>query len=665
MKFHLAFLFCLIILGHISYAQNMDYGKITLSDIALKKTTIDSNANAVVIKEFGESGLRVKSLEFNEGAGGKLYVHFDYQVKIKIFNKNGLKSGDVAIPRKLYRDGSEDEVIEIVGTTYNYVNGELQRSELDKKSITDENIDKSNAVTKFTLPNLKEGSIIEYHYRMNIPYLFNFKGWDFQSDIPKLHSRYVAYIPSIYNYHASLKGHKKLDSTKAEVFSDCIRIFGKTYDCSRLTYMMKNVSAFVKEEHMTAAENFRSAIHYELSDYFDQITIGKKILSQTWKDVDRELAAADYFGGQMKQAALFERLLPGILNGITDSLGKANAVYDYIRKTIKPNGFNGISGDNNVKKALREHLGSSGEINLALIAGLKAAGLDVEALILSTRSNGALTTLYPVLSEFNYVVAKVNIGENSYLLDASQPFLPFGLLPHQCMNGKGRVINLKKASYWFPVKASQRESTTYQLDAELTDDGNMKGKLTIFSNGYAALEKREQIAGAASLDAYVAQVRKSMPKLDIVKYKVINIDSLDNSLQEEYEIMVKALDNTSGQTFFNPFLAHSVNKNPYHLNERAYPVDLGSAKEVRTSVRIKLPEKFEMAEHPKDLSVVLADNGGRYIFKTSSEKDAFSFNEVLQLNKAVYPPEDYVALKEFYSRIIDLQKTNVVIKKTM
>jgi hypothetical protein len=665
MKHHLMLLLSLSLLANISNAQNFEYGKINANDIALKKTAIDSSANAVMIREFGASAMRVKSLDYSEGAGGKLYIDFEYHVKIKIFNKNGFKTGNVVIPRKIYREDEEDEIVEISGTTYNYVNGSLERSELDKKNIIDEKVDKLNAVTKFTLPDLTEGCIIEYKYRIHKPYLLKFQGWDFQSDIPKLHSQYIAYIPSIYNYNSSLKGNRKLDSTKTEVYSGCIRIFGQPYDCSRLIYTMKNIPAFVEEEHMSAAENFRSAIRYELSDYYDQRRLERKNLAKTWKDVDHELAEAGYFGGQMKQSHIFEKLIPEILNSVTDSMGKANAVYDYIRKNIKPNGASGIFGDNNIRKALQEHSGNTAEINLALIAALKAAGLDTEALILSTRDNGILTTLYPVLSEFNYVVANVRIGKNNYLLDASQPCLPFGLLPHQCMNGKGRVVSLKKASYWFPVKASQKESTMYQLDGELNSEGTMKGLLSIVSNGYAALTRRQQIARAASIEAYVRQLGEQMPGLSIVKHKVTNIDSLNNSLQEDYEIVAKAFDKSAIQTIFNPFIANSISKNPYSLKERSYPVDLGLAREVRLSARIKLPEKFEIADQPKDLSIVLADNGGKYIFKTSPEKDIFAYSEVFQLNKVVYSSDDYLALKEFYNRIIELQKTNVIIKKSI
>src|SRR5690606_1664378 len=147
-----------------------------------------------------------------------------------------------------------------------------------------------------------------------------------------------------------------------------------------------------------------------------------------------------------------------------------------------------------VKNALERRSGNIGDINLALIAGLRAAGLDGEAVILSTRDNGIVNDLHPVLSDFNYVVAKVNIGDAYYLLDASDPLLPFGLLPLHCINGKARVINLKEPSYWIVPESSQKSTTQYTLTAKLDIDGVLRGQLTTTSYGYAAWRKRKELA---------------------------------------------------------------------------------------------------------------------------------------------------------------------------
>jgi len=639
------------------YAQDFEYGKITGSDVELKNTRLDSNANAMVIKEFGTASVQL------DNATGKTYIDFVYHVRIKIFNKEGFNHGNIIIPLRIYRDG-EDELKELKATTINFTDGKLVITDLDKKKVFTEKKNKYVSLTKFTMPNLMDGSIIEYSYRMNLPNVFNFKTWEFQSEIPKLHSEYIANIPAMYNYNVSLRGVQKFAKQNAEVKRECLSIGGNKIDCSKMTYIMKDVPALIEEDYMTAPSNFRSAIYFELSDYV-LMNGGKKSITKTWKDVDYELVSEKIFGDQMKRKDVFKDLLPQILGTASDDLSKAKAIYAYIGKNIKMNGFIGMYSETNVKTALEKHSGNTGDINLALIAALSAANLDAEAVILSTRANGVVNNLYPVISDFDYVVAKVNIGDQSYLLDASQPLLPFGLLPLHCINGNGRVINLKKPSYWYDLKASQKESTKYILDGELTGEGKLKGKLTTYSSGYAALKKRQRIVAANSVDEYVEKLDEQMPGISILKHSIENVDSLDNPLVEVYEIEMKVFDNLNAdQSYFNPFFIDRISKNPFNLNERTYPVDLGAANEERITMIIKLPANISVADKPKDMSIALADNGGKYLTSTALQDDSFVFNQMIQFNKPIYDPEDYLSLKEFYSRIIQLQKTDVVFKKT-
>lgn len=169
---------------------------------------------------------------------------------------------------------------------------------------------------------------------------------------------------------------------------------------------------------------------------------------------------------------------------------------------------------------------------------------------------------------------------------------------------------------------------------------------------------------AGSIDQFVEQLDERMPKISIVKHEIVNLDSLELPLIERYEIEVPMFDNmNSDRLFFNPFFIDRVSDNPFNLNERTYPVDLGCEKETRITLSIKLPKNYELAEEPKSLNMALANAGGRYLCATELQDDMLTFNQVMQFNKPVYDPEEYLSLKEFYSRIIQLQKTDIILKK--
>ena len=646
-----------VLIVDVAHAQNFEFGKFTQQELDMKLYDKDSTADAVVLHEFGTANIDIDEYT------GESYVNFIYHTRIKIFNKNGFIAANFIVERSVY-DKKQDEITEIVATTYNYIDGYPKPTIMPVNQIFTEQKSRYRNLTKFTLPNLKPGSIIEISYRMRINNVFNFKRWEFQSNIPKITSTYISSLPGIYNYNISLRGVQKLTSQKTELVRDCITIAGNKCDCSKSTFVMDNIPAFKEEEYMTSPDNFKSAINFELKDV-QHFSGGSTSYTKNWRDVDNELTSSKEFGGQMKKTDLFSAQLPAILQNANDPLSKAKAVYAYIKKQIKWNRYLGKYSEFQIKKALDTHSGNVGDINLALIAALSAAGLDTEALLLSTRDNGLVNSLYPVITDFDYVVAKVNIDNTSYLLDATEPLLPFGLLPLRCINGKGRALGLKKPSYWYDVVASEKEVVRNNLVASLNPDGNITGKLTIYSKGYAAFGKRQKIAEAGTVDNYVQGLGERLTNIKILSHKIDNIDSLDEYLVENYDVDMKVYDNAGklDKFFFNPYFIDRTTKNPFNLNERTYPVDLGAGIDKRVSIILTLPANYVFADVPKNSAIGLPGNGGRYQTSSTIEENQLTFNSLFLLNKPTYESDEYLYLKALYSQVIQQQKTDLVLQK--
>ncbi|QPH40775.1 DUF3858 domain-containing protein [Pedobacter endophyticus] len=638
-----------------SYAQNFTFGAITYDDYEFDRKRLDSNANAIVLKEFGTARIQL------DDNTGRLELIFEHHVKIKIYNKEGFKQANIIVP--MYKDDNREESIsELKASTFNYIDGKFVETAMDRKAVFTENRSKYTRLTKFTLPNLREGSVIEYSYQLRSPNLFTFKTWEFQTDIPKVISEYLVFIPGIYTYNVSLRGYQKLADQKVELSKECLRLSGVAIDCSKISYVMKNIPAFIEEDNMTAPSNFKSAIYFELAEA-QNINGGKISYTKTWKDVDYELVSDRNMGSQMKKKDVFKDLIPGIVKDAQDDLAKAKAIYNYVQKQIKWNNYYGKYTEDNIKNAVDSRSGNVADINISLIAALSAANLDAEAVILSTRDNGTVNKLYPVLTEFNYVVAKVNIGDKSYLLDASEPLLPFGLLPLRCINDQGRVINLKKPSYWIDLKASRKTATNYILNGELTDEGKIVGLLTTHTQGYAALNKRKEILRYPSPDEYVEKLDERLPRIKILSHKILNLDSVENALTESYEVEFTVNDGSNGQFYFSPFFINPITKNPFNLSDRTYPVDLGASSDERVMINLTLPSNYKMIEKPQNLSIALPNSGGKYLLQCAFEDDKIAVSQMLQLNNAIYQPDEYFALKEFYSKIIQNQKSEFLFKR--
>ena len=80
--------------------------------------------------------------------------------------------------------------------------------------------------TKFTMPNIKEGSIVEYEYKIRSPFYQNIDEFQFQHAIPikKLEAEFQA--PEYYNFKMNLKGFLPI-TPKTEKRSDKISFRNK------------------------------------------------------------------------------------------------------------------------------------------------------------------------------------------------------------------------------------------------------------------------------------------------------------------------------------------------------------------------------------------------------------------------------------------------------
>ncbi len=355
-----------------------------------------------------------------------------------------------------------------------------------------------------------------------------------------------------------------------------------------------------------------------------------------------------------------------MIAGITNDKDKAKAVYRYIQKLYKWDEHNGFESADGLNSALNAKSGNTGDINLSLVNALTAAGLKCEVVLLSTRDNGTINSLYPVVTDFDYVVAKVNIDDQSYLLDATDPLLPFGVLPYRCLNDKGRVFSLDKPSYFVDMNLPQKEKNTYNLDLTLQSDGKLKGTIMHYSFGYEGYKKRKEIKKSNTFDEYVESLNEKSPKVKIIKSEITNMDSLDLPLGEKYEVEINLLDKTnSDQLAFNPFFMDKIDTNPFKLTSRLFPVDWGMSSEDVFILNMHLPAQYVIDSPPQAVAESLPNGGGKFITSYEPGDNSFTFSNVIQFNKSVYSPQEYPYLKELYNKIILSEKSEMIFKKKL
>lgn len=651
-----AFVWIFQILSIDAGAQTNELPPISFRDFETPASAIiDSTSHAVVILEKGRSDIQVDESE------RELRVIHRYGVRIKILDKEGFDKANHVIP--LYKIGNKFETIgEIRGYTH-YIDGKIHTVKMDKGAIFHEKVNEFLNLSKFTLPNVTENCIIDIEYEIRSPDIFNYRTWEYQDDIPKLHSEYTAIIPALYNYNVTLTGFYKLTEQKSKLLSQHFLLNGRRQDCSQLTYIMKDIPAFHEESYMLAPKNYKSAINFELMQYYS--TNGaRQDLTKEWKDVDRELLSHRSFGGQINRENSFKRILSEIYTDSDSEEEKARSIYSYIKKEIKWNKIYGKYSQFGVKEALERRNGNVGDINLALISACRAAGIEAYPVLVSTRENGLPKTIHPVISDFNYLVAQVRVNDKKYFLDASEENLPFGLLPLRCINGNGRIIYSKKSSEWIKLENEISACTHFDISGKIDDAGKFNGIIRVTYEGLDALNRRNHIQEFSTLDAYIEERMNTATNMKIEEGNVDELDSLDKNLVERYVISMDFSDNIrEGNFVFNPILINRMTKNPFNLEERNYSVDLGSRQKESYSIVVQLPPGYTITHQPKNIALALPETAARYTYLSHYGNGSLRLKQELSLNKAIYEVDEYFYLKEFYSRIIQHQKEDFTFTK--
>lgn len=623
----------------------------TYKELDMTSCPIDTSAYAVVLNEFGEAYID-NSNDHN--------LLFEYHVKIKILKQRGVALANIEIP--LHKvDSRFERVLDPKASSFNYENGTMKETKWDPRNQFKENVHKNWDLVKFAIPNVRVGTVIEYRYTLESPFFYNFRQWDFQSEIPKLYSEYWATIPGNYVYNISLRGFLKLTKNQSELIEDCFTPGGGyKADCGRMKWGMKNIPAFVEEDYMTAKSNFLSSIHFELSEIkrFDGST--DKIALE-WKDAELELRKNEAFGVQIKKGKdIMEDHLSVLTAGESDPLVKAKKIYEFIRGWYQWNEEFGKYSDPGIRKAFEKKSGNVGDINLSLIAALKFAKLEASPVILSTRDNGFPTELFPVISEFNYVLAHLSLNGKVYLLDATDDFMPFGMIPERCLNGKGRVL-ADGGSYWMDMKASDRDKTVSILTLNMDASGKISGNVQTSYIGYAAASQRRSLYRNQNEKQYIEKLAHPLGG-EIGKYEIQNADDLEKPLVVKLEFSTETVDGGEYR-MFNPFLVSRHTQNPFRSSERLYPVDFGVPLEETVILNLSYPSDFEVAEVPPKAGLSLPDNGARFVFDLSDEPGKVTMNSALSVAKPLFTSTEYHHLKELYNRVIAIQQTDLVFKR--
>jgi hypothetical protein len=333
---------------------------------------------------------------------------------------------------------------------------------------------------------------------------------------------------------------------------------------------------------------------------------------------------------------------------------------------VRYDGTNRYYAREPLRKTFDARRGTSADVNLLLLAALREVGIPAHPLLLSTRDHGRVSKEFPLLDRFNYVAALVPLAAGKdLLLDATDPQLPPGMLPEQCLNRVGRLITkLSSDSRWVDLTPAQRHVHFQQATLTLDADGGLTGKVHEEHGGYAAADARTQL-NAEGEKKYLAGWQQRHEGWTAPKLTVHHADDVDKPLALDYEVSRPGAEVAAGSTLYlSPLSEFGTSQNPFRHESRAFAVDFGAAHEETVVVMLALPAGYELAELPKPAIVNLPNNGGRLMYTvTAATPGTVQLTTRLNLANPVYAAAEYAGLRELYRLLLEKQAEKLIIKK--
>ncbi len=125
-----------------------------VADFQTKTYAKDTSAEAVVLCDYGQT-----EFMYNNERG--FQTKFERTTRVCILKKSGYDWATVEVP--LYQSNAKEgeKLTDLKGYTYNLQNGQVVKEKMAKEAVFLEKKDENHLIQKFTLPNVKEGSVIE------------------------------------------------------------------------------------------------------------------------------------------------------------------------------------------------------------------------------------------------------------------------------------------------------------------------------------------------------------------------------------------------------------------------------------------------------------------------------------------------------------------------
>lgn len=663
------FTLLLLITSCLTFSQDFKFGRVSIEEVQEKQHSLEPEANAAILYRSVNT-----YYEYNRNT---FTLVTDVHERVKIYNKDGFDYANKEVSS--YKNGSTKEVVTgIKGYTYNIANGKLEKEKLKKNGIFEEDVSKYSNKTKFTMPNVTEGSIIEYQYSLRSPFVTSIDDIVFQDLIPINKMEATVTIPEFLNFkkHINprspifleiLETTRNFNHTSTTMKRGNGNVVNHNMETSTVEYFQNvysiskdNIPSLKTENHLDHIYNYAAVLKWELQfTKFPNSPIENH--SQSWEGVAKSIYNNRNFEGELNKSNYYSKDLENLLAGATGEVEKAGRIFEFVKSKVKWNKTLGYTADNGVIKAYKEGVGNVADINLMLTSMLKTAGIEAYPVLVSTKNNGI--PIFPTQKGFNYVVAGAKVNGDYFLMDATDPMASFNELPSRARNWNGRMLIDKENSVLVDLMPQVQSLQRATINLQIGEDFSLRGKSLNQMDGLYAKSYRDKYLDIKK-EEYIGVLEKNKGNIEITNVAIENAEKIGEEIKETYTFELQnGMEVINEKLYLKPLLFTAVSNNPFKEGERMFPVIFDFPSVENLTVNIMVPPGYEVESLPESSIYELNNGEGTFKFLALQNGNFLRIESVLDLKNIVYSPQDYDSLKKFYSQMVEKHSELIVLKR--
>lgn len=660
-----------LFLFQINTAQDFKFGKVSKEELEQTKHYLDTTANAAVLYR----SVRI-NYEYSQNDG---FIQMrEVRERIKIYNKDGYDLATKQIQLYDKSSSKRETLSELKGYTFTLDNGKVVKSKLKSQDVFEEKINEYYSKTSFTMPNISDGCVIELVYKKESPFI-SIDDIVLQFNVPIDKMDLKVKIPEFFKFNTHLNpramfypelsktvsGRKEVIGSKSRDRTNTVaqtQFYRDDWEFKEnvTTANLFNIPALKSEPIVRNINSYRSKLIWEYVLY--QGPNGEvKDYSTSWPEVVGTIYKSESFGGQLAKSNYFEEDINALVSNVSEPLKKASLIFDFVKSKVKWNDYYGYRVQNGVKKAYKEGVGNSGDINLMLTAMLRYAGINANPVLISTSSNGI--PILPTTDGFNFVVTAVELQDKVLLLDATDRYSTANVLSTNLINWQGRIIRENGSSTWVSLTPKVHSKDITALNVKINDDLTIDGKVRVMLSNQFAKNFRANYNNINE-EEHIKDLEKDNGEIEVSNLDVKGSHNLSKPITYSYDYNLEdGVEEIGDKLYFSPLLFLTSNENPFKLDTRTYPIDFVYPIVTKYNVNIMIPDGYEVESMPKSIKVAYNENEGDFTCLVKQNGMMLQLAYSFSLNKTLILSLDYNQFKEFYQTMIDAQQEKIVLKK--